>query len=134
MTIGGIPENTLVVVTTGTDARFFRTEGRGNAMTLRSDGHLQPAKLDDDGPAGKRPPESSLQETDEATFAKQLAEKLYKDAHQNNFKNLILISDPGTLGQIRNSLHKTVQEKVLDQIPKTLIHATVDNIVAAIRH
>ena len=64
-----------------------------------------------DGPAGKRPAESSIQETDEATFAKQLAKELYRRAHSGDFAALVLIADPQTLGQILTALLRTPRSR-----------------------
>ena len=75
-----IPHNALVVVADGTGARFFRNAGHGDTVALAAEGEVTPANLRDDGPAGKRPTESSPQETDEATFAKQLAHELNRRA------------------------------------------------------
>ena len=96
-----IPHNALVVVADGTGARFFRNSGRESKVLLSAEGEFKPTNLLDDGPAGMRPTESSKQETDEATFAKQLANELYRRAHSGNFAALVLIADPQTLGQIR---------------------------------
>lgn len=86
-----------------------------------------------EGPAGKRPRESSSQETDEATFAKQLANELYRRVHSGNFAALVLIADPQTLGQIRPSLHKEVQDRLVTEIGKTLTHASIADIQKALK-
>ncbi len=122
-----IPHNALVVVADGTGARFFRNSGQEFSVTLRADGELQPA-LEDDGPSGKRPRESTSQETDEATFAKQLAKELYRRAHQGDFAALVLVADPQTLGQIRPLLHKEVQSRLVSEHGKTLTKASIANI------
>jgi protein required for attachment to host cells len=126
--IGKVPHNALVVVADGVGARFFRNDGRDSKISLSADGHLEPANLLDDGPAGQRPPESSKQETDEATFAKQLANELYRRAHNGDFAALVLIADPQTLGQIRPSLHKEVRDRLVLEVAKTLTKATIANI------
>ena len=118
--IGKVPHNALVVVADGVGAKFFRNDGRDSKISLSADGHLEPANLLDDGPAGKRPPESSKQETDEATFAKQLANELYRRAHNGDFAALVLIADPQTLGQIRPSLHKRCETAWCSRLPKHL--------------
>ena len=97
-------------------------------MTLRADGELKPADLENDGPSGKRPPESTGQENDEATFAKQLAKELYRRAHAGDFAALVLIADPQTLGQIRPLLHKEVQSRLVSEHGKTLTKATIADI------
>jgi protein required for attachment to host cells len=122
-----IPHNALVVVADGTGARFFRNSGRENVV-LSSEGEFNPAHLLDEGPAGKRPQESSPQETDEATFAKQLASELYRRAHSGDFTALVLIADPQTLGQIRPALHKEVKDRLVSEINKTLTKASIADI------
>ena len=123
-----IPHNALVVVADGTGARFFRNSGQELNVTLRADGDLKPADLENDGPSGKRPPESTGQENDEATFAKQLAKELYRRAHAGDFAALVLIADPQTLGQIRPLLHKEVQSRLVSEHGKTLTKATIADI------
>ena len=127
-----IPHNALVVVADGTGARFFRNAGHENKVSLSAQGELKPANLLDDGPAGKRPPESSKQETDEATFAKQLANELYRRAHSGDFAALVLVADPQTLGQIRPTLHKEVQDRLVSEVGKTLTKASIKDIQKAL--
>jgi protein required for attachment to host cells len=123
-----IPHNALVVVADGTGARFFRNSGQELSVTLKADGELRPAHLESDGPSGKRPPESTGQENDEATFAKQLAHELYRRAHLGDFAALVLIADPQTLGQIRPLLHKEVQSRLVSEHGKTLTKASLADI------
>jgi protein required for attachment to host cells len=127
-----IPDMALVVVADGTGARFFRNSGDESKVSLSVEGELKPTDLDDDGPAGKRPPESSKQETDEATFAKQLAKELYRRAHSGDFSALILIADPQTLGQLRPSLHKEVRDRLVAEVGKTLTKASIADIQKAL--
>ena len=127
-----IPHNALVVVADGTGARFFRNAGHENKVSLSAQGELKPANLLDDGPAGKRPPKSSKQETDEATFAKQLANELYRRAHSGDFAALVLVADPQTLGQIRPTLHKEVQDRLIVEVGKTLTKASIKDIQKAL--
>lgn len=128
-----IPHKALIVVADGTGARFFRNTGTESKIALSADGALSPVQLNAEGPAGKRPPESSRQETDEATFAKQLANELYRRAHNGGYSALVLIADPQTLGQIRPSLHKEVQQRIIAQIGKTLTKASLTEIQDALK-
>lgn len=123
-----IPHNALVVVADGTGARFFRNSGQELSVSLKADGDLQPVDLENDGPSGKRPPESNRQESDEATFAKQLANELYRRAHQGDFAALVLIADPQTLGQLRPILHKEVLSRLVSEHGKTLTKASIADI------
>ena len=123
-----IPHNALVVVADGTGARFFRNAGQDFTVTLTAEGDLKPVHLKNDGPSGKRPRDSKQQETDEATFAKQLAKELNRRAHQGDFAALVLIADPQTLGQIRPILHKEVQSRLVSEHSKTLTKASIADI------
>ena len=127
-----IPHNALVVVADGTGARFFRNAGHQHQVSLAAEGEFDPTHLLDDGPAGKRPTDSSHQETDEATFAKQLAQELNRRALSGDFAALVLIADPQTLGQIRPTLHKEVQNRLVSEIGKTLTKASVTDIQQAL--
>ena len=127
-----IPHNALVVVADGTGARFFRNSGQANRVSLSAHGQLKPTDLLNEGPSGNRPPESTNQETDEATFAKQLAKELYRRAHRGDFAALVLIVDPQTLGQIRPILHKEVQDRLVSEVRKTLTKASIADIEKAL--
>ena len=122
----------LLVVADGMGARFFRNTGHGDTVTLAAEGKVTSAHLRDDGPAGNRPTESSPQETDEATFAKQLAHELNRRALSGDFAVLVLIADPQTLGQIRPTLHKEVQDRLVVEVGKTLTKASVRDIQHAL--
>ena len=127
-----IPRNALIIVADGAGARFFRNSGQGNKVALSADGEFNPTNLVNEGPAGKRPPESSSQETDEATFGKQLAHELYRRVHSENVAALVLMADPQTLGQIRPILHKEVQKRIVSEIGKTLTKASITDIQEAL--
>jgi protein required for attachment to host cells len=127
-----IPHNALIVVADGVGARFFRNAGEDFKVSLKASGEFKPSHLNNEGPAGHRPPESSKQETDEATFAKLLAHELYRRAHSGDFAALVLIADPQTLGQIRPVLHKEVQDRMLLELHKTLTKASMSDIEKAL--
>lgn len=122
------PHDALIVVADGTGARFFRNSGHGGSLALKAEGEFKPSQAPVDGPAGHRPPESTLQETHEAAFAKHLANELYRRAHAGDFEKLVLIADPQTLGQIRPSLRKEVQSRIITELAKTLTKASIKDI------
>ena len=101
-----IPQNALVVVADGIGARFFRNAGDENKIRLSAEGERKPNNLLSAGPSGRRPSESSERETDEATFAKQLANELYRRAHSGDFAALVLIADPQPWA--KSALHCTI--------------------------
>jgi protein required for attachment to host cells len=123
-----IPHNALIVVADGAGARFFRNAGQVFDVKLKADGELGPSDLNSDGPSGKRPPEETGKENDEATFAKQLAHDLYRRAHLGEFDALVLVADPQTLGQIRPQLHKEVQSRLVGEHAKTMTKASIADI------
>jgi protein required for attachment to host cells len=125
-------DKAFIVVADGAGARFFRMPGNSTKTDLVAEGVLHPSHLDLEGPSGKSPPERSGRESDEATFAKQLAHELYRRAHNGEFTSLILIADPQTLGQMRPLLHKEVVSRVTREIAKTLTKASHEDILKAI--
>ena len=124
MTTLKLPDDTLVLVTTGREAKLFRVkDGR-----LAQKDHWKPSDLADDGPGGSTPPEYSPNEVDEATFANQVAQRLYGMAHKHKFTGLVLIADPQTLGQMRPLLHQAVTEKIIAEHAKTFINSPIADI------
>ncbi len=133
MTNQALPLDTLVVITTGAEAKFYRNRGQSGEISLEAAGELTPRHLTDDGPSGKRPPESSPRETDESTFSKQLAHHLYSEAHTGKFDNIALVADPGTLGELRGVLHQEVTDKLVMELAKTLINSSKEDIERSLR-
>lgn len=128
MTNLNIPQNCLVLVATGEEAKLFRYKGE----RLKADGQWTPQNLADEGPSGKSPAEQSDKESMEATFSKQVAERLYHHAHRGDFSNLVLIADPDSLGEIRPLLHDEVQNKIVLEMDKTLINSPTSDIEKSI--
>jgi len=127
-----IPKDTLVVVIDGTQGTTYRNRSEDGGLKLRATGDLEPKDLADDGPAGSQPKEQSPGELDEATFAKQVANYLYKRAQRGDFQHLVLAADPQTLGQIRPSLHKEVTGRLIKEVPKTLTNSPIGDIERSI--
>jgi len=127
-----VPHNTLIVVGTGEGANFYRNAGKNGELKLQHSKDLEPGNLADQGPAGKQPPDTSAKESMEATFAKILANHLYDLAQQHKFEKLILVLDPDTLGEARPSLHVSVTDKIMLELPKTLVNSPTDQIEKSI--
>lgn len=120
------------MVADGTGARLFHNMGKGDKVSLKQEASLQPTDLIDDGPAGKRPAESSEHAKDEATFAKQLAHRLNAAALKQEFSHLVLMADPQTLGQLRPLLHLETRQRIVTEIGKTFTNAPIKDIEAAL--
>ncbi|MEP7043491.1 MAG: host attachment family protein [Dokdonella sp.] len=125
-----IPTGTWVVVADGTHARLFRNVGKQDALQLKQDDVMKPDGVDESGqgPSGHRPPEASLEQTDEATFAKQLAHRLNAAALKQEFEHLFLIADPTTMGEIRPQLHAETIKRITGELAKTLTNSTLEDI------
>ena len=122
-----IPQHTLVVVADGRQAVLFRSTGVKDALSLTEERRLTPQNLDNDGPSGSRPEEQTEHQTNEATFAKQLANLLYSMKQANQFDQMVLAADPQTLGQLRSAMHKTVSASVVLSLDKVLTnHSTAE--------
>lgn len=128
-----VPSNALIVVADGTGARLFRNRGEARAPLLHQVDLLELMNMDDDGPSGSMPQESTGFDIDEATFAKQLAHGLNEGALKQQYEHLVLIADPATLGRIRPQLHKEVQARMVTEIAKTLTNAPLGDIEQLLR-
>jgi len=128
-----VPSEALVVVADGGGARLFRNRGDERSLSLHQVELRELMNMDDDGPAGSMPGESTGQQIDEATFAKQLALALNEGALKHRYEALVLIADPGTLGRMRPLLHKEVQARMIAELAKTLTNAPVEDIERALR-
>ncbi len=126
-----IPHKALVVAD-GRKAILFRNTGKGGVVALHEERRLSPKDLKNDGPSGARPEEQTPHQTDEATFAKQLAEALYKMKSGSEFDAMVLAADPQTLGQLRDTMHKTVADSIVLSLPKELTNHSADDIAAAL--
>lgn len=127
-----IPHGALVIVADGHKAILLWNEGSGGEVSLREERRVTPKDLLNDGPSGSRPEEQTSRQTDEATFAKQLAEVLYSMHHSGKFEALVLVADPQTLGQLRDTMHQTVTESLVLTLSKELTNHSVREITEAL--
>jgi len=129
-----IPQDTLVLVGDGRKAMFLRNKGGAGHPDLfaervmeqdnpptREQGTDRPGRHE--GPAGA--PRSAVEQTDwhqqaEDRFAAEVAQVLYKKAHEHEFERLIVVAPPRMLGTLRSAFHKEVAQKVSAEIPKNL--------------
>ncbi len=122
-----IPHNALVVVADGGKAILFRNTGAGGEVALKEEQHLSLKDFSNDGPSGARPGDQTPRQTDEATFAKQLAHALFTMHEQGRYQSLVLIADPQTLGQLRSAMHKTVEGSIVQTRSKDYTnHSTAE--------
>lgn len=125
-----ISHNALVVVADGHQAVLFRNTAK-NGVELAEKERLSPKNLQDES-QGKQPEETTPKDEDEATFAKQLTERLNKMVLQNKVDELVVVADPSTLGMMRKHYHKTLEQKLVKEVSKTLTSASGEDIAKAI--
>ena len=123
-----LPEDALVVVADGEGACVFRNRGEKGAISLHQYELLELVNLNDDGPAGSMPGESTSRQLDEATFAKQLAKGLNDAALKQQYAHLILVADPKTLGRVRPLLHKEATQRIVAEVGKDLTNVPLEDI------
>lgn len=125
-----LSHNALVVVADGHQAVLFRNTAK-QGIELEEKERLSPKHLQDES-QGRQPPETTPKDEDEATFAKQLAEKLNQMVLQNKVDELAIIADPSTLGVMRKHYHKMLEQKLVKEVAKTLTTASVEEIAKAL--
>ena len=128
--MGKIPTGTWVVVADGTNARLFHNIGKQGALKLTQEELIKPDTADAQaqGPSGNRPRDVSSEQTEEATFAKQLVQRLNAAALKQEFEHLFLVADPKTLGEMRPQLHAETSKRLTGELAKTLTKSTVEEI------
>ena len=78
------------------------------------------------------PADVPLREAEEASFARQLAQRLNQDALEGRYEHLVLAADPQTLGQIRPLLHEQVRGRLLAEVPKNYTNVPREDIERAL--
>ena len=127
-----IPKDALIVVADGRKAILLRNHGAGGEVSLTEERRLSPKDLQDDGPSGSRPEDQTPRQTNEATFAKQLANMLQRMKLSGSYDSLVLIADPQTLGQLRDTMHKEVEASLALTMAKDLTNHSVAEIAKAL--
>ena len=125
-----LSHDALVVVADGKKAVLFRNAAK-RGIELEEIERVGPTNLEDES-QGRQPDETPPRDEDEATFAKQLTEKLNLMVLQNKVHELAVIADPSTLGVMRKNYHKMLEQKVVKEVAKTLTAATADEIARAL--
>ena len=127
-----IPAGTLVVVADGGSARVFRNVGDPPELSLQQVDLLEVMNVNDEGPSGVQPGGNDGYQTDEATFARQLARRLNDGALQQRYAHVVLVADPRTLGEIRPQLHKEVHDRLIGEIDRDLTNVPLPDIERAL--
>lgn len=140
-----LPKNALVLVADGRKLLFLRNQGDDKQMDLHLEAHQEqdnpPTReqgTDAPGrsfsPGGRR---SAMAETDfhqleEDRFAAEAAALLRDRALNGDFKTLVVVAPPRTLGELRKHYHKEVAARIVQELHKDLTGFSVDDIEAAL--
>jgi protein required for attachment to host cells len=139
----GLAKGAWVIVADGEKALIMVNRGDAQAINLevmRKEEQENPPAQDwatdrpgrmHDGANG--PHKSALEPTDwhqmeKDRFATDLADLLYKAAHNDRFDKLVIIASQSTLGVLRKAFHQTVAEKIILELPKVLTNHPIDAI------
>jgi len=137
-----VPHNTLVLVGDGQKALFLRNKGNAQRVDLvverilerenpptREQGSDRPGRSN----ASVGVARSAMEEVDwhhlaKERFASELAEALYRHAHDNRFEKLVVIAPAKILGNLRKAFHVEVVDRITAEIPKQLTSHPVEEI------
>lgn len=145
--MSGIPQDALVVVSDSEKVLFLVNRGDGqdpNLEVVRKRVEENPPDREQTANRRGRVQESAgsgvsaYEETDfhelqKERFASDLADRLYKMAHANEFEKLVIVASPQVLGVLRAELHQSVEERLIATIDKTLTNhplSEIEEIVA----
>lgn len=131
-----------VVIADGEKALFCRNKGDDEMILLetisaeaqhnpptREQGTDKPGRKQDTGVQQT----SAVEPTDwhwleKQHFARGISQVLYKEAHRGRFDDLVLVAPPRILGELRDNLHKEVQDRLSKTIAKDLTNHPIDQI------
>jgi protein required for attachment to host cells len=121
-----IPYNTLVLVGDGGKALFFRNHGDEDHLNLVVERVVEAEDGGED--RGRGDADMVHEDGPDTTFAHQLAQSLYKDAHAGKYDRLVIAAAPKILGLLRKEMHKEVADRLIGEVPKALTGREVDDI------
>jgi protein required for attachment to host cells len=72
-------------------------------------------------------------ELEQAEFARTLTDRLNRLALEDRFDAIVIAADPETLGQMRESYHDGLLERLVAEIDKNYTHAPIPEIERRLR-
>lgn len=127
-----LKSNTLIVVADGESAVLWRNHGHAEP-DLKMVETVTFESMASNGPSGSTPEEQSPQDTTEATFSKQLVQKLNAMALSNDLPDeIVIIADPSSLGLMRPQYHSELKRRIVKELPKTLVKASKKDLEKAL--
>lgn len=130
-----IPRHAHVAVVDGSQLRLFVNTGTPDAVELRG---VRTGPVDTSNKsAGIRDRESTKardggRELDELAHGAGVAEYLNAEVMAGRVERLVVVADPGTLGEMRRHYHGRLKAALLGELDKTLTNSPVDAIERAL--
>ena len=131
-----------VLVGDGKKALFLHNDGDHEILNLRRldvERHDSPATRDQGtdapgrnhsstGPRGTAMGGTDFHRVEEERFAAHVAERINASAHENGFKELVIVAPPKCLAEIRKDLSAEAQKRVVCEIAKDYTHHPIPEI------
>ena len=122
-----LPTGSHVAVADGTQFQLFRNSGTEQDPSLKAVD--LPTSDESAHNAGKG---DTPRQNEEAGHAASVAEALNAAVLSDKIKQLVVIADPSTLGEMRKLYHKTLEAALVGEIAKTLTSQSSDDILKSI--
>ena len=122
-----LPAKAHVAVVDGAHFSVFRNSGTEQSPELSHvEMATQPELAHSAGQA------DSPRQNEEAGHAASVASALNAAVLANKIDHLVVIADPSTLGEMRKLYHKSLEQKLVGEIAKTLTGHSSDDLLKAI--
>ena len=122
-----LPSGSHVAVADGTQFQLFRNSGTEQEPNLKAVD--LPTSDESAHNAGQG---DSPRQNEEAGHAASVASALNAAVLSNKIKDLVVIADPSTLGEMRKQYHKSLEAALVGEIAKTLTSQSTDDILKSI--
>lgn len=122
-----LPTGSHVAVADGTQFQLFRNSGTEQDPSLKAVDLPTSDEAAHNAGQGDSP-----RQNEEAGHAASVAEALNAAVLSHKIKDLVVIADPSTLGEMRKLYHKTLEAALVGEIAKTLTSQSTDDILKSI--
>jgi protein required for attachment to host cells len=122
-----LPTGSHVAVADGTQFQLFRNSGTEQEPSLKAVDLPTSDESAHNAGQGDSPRQNA-----EAGHAASVAEALNAAVLSHKIKELVVIADPSTLGEMRKLYHKTLEAALVGEIAKTLTSQSTDDILKSI--
>ena len=122
-----LPAKAHVAVVDGEKFTLFRNSGTDQEPSLTSVEMALASEAAHSAGQG-----DTFRQNEEAGHAASVASALNAAVLANNIDHLVVIADPSTLGEMRKLYHKSLEQKLVGEIAKTLTGHSTDDLLKAI--